>query len=329
MTAKANIGLIGIGAWGRHIARNLAALGALGALDDHDISCAQKYATEYGVASMPFSEMLADASIEAIALATPPASHHRLALDALNAGKHIYVEKPLALTPDEATAIAAAAKRAKRQVMVGHLLRYHAGFLAADKAVKAGKIGTLRYIHANRLAPGRVRAMESVLYDLCPHDLAMIYQLVNGAEAQHITCQGISHITPGIDDIITANLQFSEGIEATLHASWMHPIKRHELTLIGSAGALIFDDSHDWHSKLMFYPMPLPPGGQALDLTRGDGVPMPLTPSEPLKDEMRAFMDMVATNTPPLTDMTEALYVQKLLARMQDSIGQPQTRKIS
>ena len=325
MTAKANIGLIGTGAWGRHIARNLAGLGALGALDDHDNACAQKYAAEYAVRQLPFSEMLADASIEAIALATPPAHHHPLALDALNAGKHIYVEKPLALTLDEATAIAATAKTAKRQVMVGHLLRYHAGFLAADEAVKAGKIGKLRYIHANRLAPGRVRAVESVLYDLCPHDLAMIYRLVNGAEAQHITCQGISHITTGIDDIITANLQFDEGVEATLHASWMHPIKRHELTLIGSAGALIFDDSQDWHSKLMFFSMPLPQNGH--DIAPGDAVPIPLTPSEPLKDEMRAFINMTATNTPPPTDITEALYVQKLLARMQDSIGQP--RKLS
>ena len=323
MTAKANIGLIGTGAWGRHIARNLAGLGALGALDDHDSACAKTYAAEYGVRALPFSDMLADASIEAIALATPPAQHHPLALDALNAGKHIYVEKPLTLTLDEATAIAATAKTAKRQVMVGHLLRYHAGFLAADAAVKAGKIGTLRYIHANRLAPGRVRTVESVLYDLCPHDLAMIYQLVNGAEAQHITCQGISHITRGIDDIITANLRFADGIEATLHASWMHPIKRHELTLIGSEAALIFDDSQNWHSKLTLYP--IPQSGQ--DLTHGDAVPIPLEPSEPLKDEMRAFINMTATNTPPPTDITEALYVQKLLARMQDSIGQP--RKLS
>ena len=107
MTAKANIGLIGVGLWGRHIARNLAVLGGLGALDDHNAACTQKYATEYGVKPMAFADMLADASIEAIALATPPASHHRLALDALKAGKHIYVEKPLALTLDEAAAIAA------------------------------------------------------------------------------------------------------------------------------------------------------------------------------------------------------------------------------
>ena len=193
--------------------------------------------------------------------------------------------------------------------------------------MKAGKIGKLRHIHATRLAPGRVRGVESVLYDLCPHDLAMIYQLVNGAEAQNITCQGISYLTTGIDDIITANLQFIEGIEATLHASWMHPIKRHELTLIGSQASLVFDDSQDWHSKLMFYPMPLPKAGH--DITSGDAIPMPLEPSEPLKNEMQVFVNMVATNTPPPTDITEALYVQKLLARMQASIGQAQARKVS
>ena len=181
------IALIGTGMWGYNIARNLADLGALAGVCDSAPERPKQVADQYGVAAMELNDILGDPAIAGVALATPSSSHYDLAIAALAARKHIYVEKPLTLTLDNAEAIAKAAEAAKRQVMLGHLLRYHAAFITLAQAVEEGQIGKMCHIRASRLAPGRVRANESALYDLCPHDLAMIYHLVKGAEAEQVS----------------------------------------------------------------------------------------------------------------------------------------------
>ena len=330
-----NVALIGAGLWGRHIARNLAGLGALKGICDHSHEQAAQIAASsgeaysgdtYPVAVLSLDDILADPDIAGVAIATPAPSHHDIAIKALAAGKHIYVEKPLALSLAEATAIADAASAAGKHVMLGHLLRYHAAFIALDAAVAAGQIGALTHIRASRLAPGRIRATESALYDLCPHDLAMIHRLMRGAEPTHISCQMICHITPGVDDIVTADMGFANGVSASIQANWMNPVKVHNLTVIGDEAALVFDDTKPWEAKLTRYPMRIIRHDSAPDLERGEAVPIPITASEPLKDEMRAFLTMIETNTPPPSDIAEALYVQRLLERMENSTAQHLSR---
>ena len=319
---KPAIALIGTGMWGQNIARNLAQLGVLAGICDTAPERAQPIADQHGVAVMRFDDILSHPDIKGVALATPAPSHHDLAIASLNAGKHIYIEKPLALTLADGEAIAQAAATANRHVMLGHLLRYHSAFIACAKAVEQGQIGTMRHIRASRLAPGRVRATESALFDLCPHDLAMIYHLVKGAEADHVSCHMISHITPGVDDIVTAQIGFANGVSATIQANWMNPVKVHNLTIVGDEAALVFDDNKPWESKLTRYPMRILRDRHNPSLERGEPEPMPLPASEPLKDEMQAFVNMVKTNQPPPTDLTEALYVQRLLDRMQANASQ-------
>ena len=316
------IALIGTGMWGQNIARNLAHLGVLVGICDSHSERAKHIADQHGVSVMAFDDILANSDIAGVALATPAPSHHDLAVAALEAGKHIYVEKPLALTLADAESIARAASAAKRHVMLGHLLRYHSAFLACAQAVEQGKIGKMRHIRASRLAPGRVRATESALYDLCPHDLAMIYHLVKGAEAEQVSCHMISHITPGIDDIVTAQIGFANGVSATVQANWMNPVKVHNLTIVGDEASLVFDDTKPWDSKLTRYPMRIQRDPLNPNLERGEPEVIALPASEPLKDEMQAFVNMVKTNQAAPTDLTEALYVQNLLARMEKQASQ-------
>ena len=319
---KPVIALIGTGMWGQNIARNLAHLGVLAGICDSEPDRAKHIADQHGVAVMSFDDILANSDIDGVALATPAPSHHDLAVATLEAGKHIYIEKPLALTLADAEAIAKAAAAANRQVMLGHLLRYHSAFIACAKAVEQGQIGKMRHIRASRLAAGRVRATESALFDLCPHDLAMIYHLVKGAEAQHVSCHMISHITPGIDDIVTAQIGFANGVSATIQANWMNPVKVHNLTIVGDEASLVFDDTKPWESKLTRYPMRILRNKHTPNLECGEPEPIPLPPSEPLKDEMQAFINMVKTNQPAPTDLTEALYVQRLLDQMEKHASQ-------
>ena len=325
-----NTALIGAGLWGRNIARNLAALGALKGIYDrsHEQAAhiAENCSDSYDVHTLTLDDILTDPDITGVAIATPAPSHHDLAIRALAAGKHIYVEKPLALSVAEAEAIATAAKQAGKHVMLGHLLRYHAAFMALDAAVKAGQIGQLTHIRASRLAPGRVRATESALYDLCPHDLAMMCQLMGGAEPVHVSCQMICHITDGIDDIIHADFGFANGVTASIQANWMNPVKVHNLTVIGDEASLVFDDTKPWESKLVRYPMRIIRDKTSPDLSLGEGEPIPLPASEPLKDEMRAFLTMMETNTPPPSDIAEALYVQHMLEQMEVNAAQQLSR---
>ena len=323
-TDKPQIALIGSGAWGRHIARNLSELGALAAICDTHSSRAQEVAARHKVAVKPLPDIAKDSSIAGVAIATPMHSHAELAVAMLQAGKHIFVEKPLVVSLPDAKAIATAASKAKRQVMVGHLLRYHPAFLAMQDAVAQGRIGRVLHIDAKRLAPGRVRGGESVLYDLAPHDLALVYALTDGAAAESITCHAVRHIDQTIADVVWAGLQLAGGVSFVLQASWVHPVKIHCFTVIGEDGALLFDDTRPLAEKLWLYRNPAPP---ALPLTHS-GEAVSIADTEPLRNEMSAFLAAVATNTPPPTDLGEALYVQEMLAALESTAQQTPPAKM-
>ena len=238
----AKIGLIGCGMWGRNLARNLAQLDALVAVADRNVIAANEFASAFDVTAMSVDSLIEHMDIDGIVIATPAPSHDKLAQAGLAAAKHLYIEKPLSLSLSSAHAIRDAANSAQRQVMVGHLIRYHAAFIELQKQLAAGTIGSLCHVQANRLAMGRIRTTESVLFDLCPHDLSLILALV-GDLPNKIHCVGASHMTPGIVDFLTSFLGFSGGVSAGMQTSWLSPFKEHRLTVTGNAGALVFDDT--------------------------------------------------------------------------------------
>ena len=311
------VGLIGCGLWGRNLARNLAQLGVLAGVADAVPAQADGFAAEFETEAMAVPALLGQAELDGVVIATAAPTHAELACRAFAAGRHVYVEKPLALNLTEAETMAAAATAAGRQLMVGHLIRYHAAFIELQDQLASGVIGALRHVSANRLAMGRIRATESVLFDLCPHDLSLILALL-GEEPHSVSCLGASHVTPGTPDILSAWLGFSGGRSAQLSTSWMTPYKEHRLTVTGSRGSIVFDDTRPWAEKLTLYHDEITPDGANFAIARAAAVHLPVAESEPLKQEMRAFVACCESNEAPRTGLGDALAVQRILETMNE-----------
>jgi len=305
--------------WGRNLARNLAQLDVLAAVADQHTDSSIDFASAFAVTPLAVDALINDETIDGIVIATAAPSHDALAINGLAAGKHIYVEKPLSLTLAGARSIQDAAIAAKKQVMVGHLIRYHAAFIELQKQVAGGAIGSLRHIQANRLAMGRIRNTESVLFDLCPHDLSLILALV-GTVPKKIHCAGASHMTAGVVDFLSSYLGFENGVSAGMQTSWLSPFKEHRLTVIGSAGSLVFDDTKPWPEKLTLYQDQMRLNGEHFLIDRASPVALPIAEAEPLKDEMRAFIRCCETGSAAPTDIAEAMTVQQVLETMQSSL---------
>ena len=314
--AVMNIGLIGCGMWGRNLARNLAQLEVLTSVADRHAENAAEFGSTFFAKPVDVETLINDQSIDGIVIATAAPSHDALAIAALAAGKHIYVEKPLSLSLAGAKAIQDAAHAAKKQVMVGHLIRYHAAFVELQKQLAAGAIGSLRHVQANRLAMGRVRNTESVLFDLCPHDLSLIITLI-GSVPTKVHCSGASHMTPNIVDFLTSFMGFENGVSAGMQTSWLSPFKEHRLTVTGSAGSLVFDDTRPWPEKLTLFQDQMRLSGEYFIIDRACPIALPVPEAEPLKEEMRAFIQTCKTGTPAPTDIGEAIMVQQVLETMQ------------
>ena len=203
--------------------------------------------------------------------------------------------------------------------MVGHLIRYHAAFRELQEQVNAGAVGKLRHIQANRLAMGRIRNTESVLFDLCPHDLSLILVLA-GEMPKSVHCAGSSHITAGVVDYLSSFLGFESGLSAAMQTSWASPFKEHQMTVTGTAGSLVFDDTKAWPEKLTLYQDTIRLNGDHYIVDRASPVALPVSESEPLKDEMRAFITCCETGDPAASDISEALSVQIILDQMQEAL---------
>jgi predicted dehydrogenase len=322
------VAVVGCGAWGRNLVRNFAELGALGALVDPHASVVESLVEAHGGRAASFEEVLADETIDAVAIATQPSRHAALALAALHAGKHVLVEKPIALDRGEAEAMVRLADRIDRRLMVGHVLRYHRAFEGLNELVGAGRLGRIRQIYANRLNLGTVRREEDVLWCLGPHDVSMILALV-GAEPTEVEAIGGYHLRDEVADTATVQLRFPDGEQAQVTASWMSPAKEHRLTVIGSEGMAVFDDTLSWGRKLLLYPhrVAIEAGEPLAD--RAEPVPIALEPAEPLRAECAHFLDCVRTGRRPLTDGAESLRVMDVLSRASEAmrLGRPRSGK--
>lgn len=304
--------------WGRNLARNLAQLDVLGGVADLVPAHAESFAAEFATSAMNVTALIEDAGLDGVVIAAAAPTHRDLACQALAAGLHVFVEKPLAIDLVEAEAIAAAAQAAGRQVMVGHLIRYHDAFLTLQDQLANGVIGAVRHITANRLAMGRIRATESVIYDLCPHDLSLLLALM-GEPPHQVSCHGASHVTPGLPDMVSTWLGFSGGRSAMMTTGWMCPYKEHRLTVTGARGSLVFDDTRPWAEKLTLYRDDIAPDGANFAITRAAPMHLPVPESEPLKQEMRAFITCCETGEAPPTGIADGLAVQRVLQAIDDN----------
>jgi len=304
---------VGCGHWGKSLTRNFSEIGALAGVVDGDPNTASAMSKTYDVPVMTLEGALADPSIDGISLATPAETHAKLAIRALRAGKHVYVEKPLALEIKDAEVLISLADQLDKRLMVGHLLQYHPVFISLRGYVEEGLIGDVQYVYSNRMSLGKFRNEENVLWSFAPHDFSMLLSMVK-SDPTVVTAQGASFVTPGIADWATVQFAFSNGVRGHIQTSWLHPFKEHRLVVIGSEGMLVFEDSlEDWDRKLTHYPHKIRIDGLVPVPEKADAIYLEVARGEPLKDECRHFVESIENGTTPRTDGREGLAVLRAL----------------
>jgi predicted dehydrogenase len=247
-----------------------------------------------------------------------PAKYHAaMTIDAVKKGKHVFVEKPLALNEAEATLMIETSKEKKVQLMVGHLLQYHPVFKKVKDIVENGEIGKINYIYSNRLSFGKVRTEEDVIWSFAPHDISMILSLAN-QEPEFVTAHSTAMLQNNIADTATIHITFESGLKSHISVSWLHPYKEQKLVVIGKTAMLVFDDTKPWNEKLSI---------QRYQAEKNKGFPVlkkdnlefiKVIEDEPLKNECQHFIDVVKNNTKPLTNEHEGLKVLKVLTAATD-----------
>jgi predicted dehydrogenase len=323
-----NVALVGLGYWGPNHARNLSTLpGArLFALCDLRPQQLAEFAARYpgALATSNYDELLSRPDLDAVVIATPAETHHALARKALEAGKDVLVEKPLALTYSDGADLVRLADERERILMVGHVLEYHPAIVALQRLMREGRLGKVRYIYSNRLSLGKIRREENILWSFAPHDIAIILRFVEEMPFQVVACGG-SYIQPNIADVTVTDLLFDNGVRAHIFVSWLHPFKEHRLVVVGSQKMASFDDVA---KKLVLYDQRVDwNNGEPLPV-KGEGQEVPFETEEPLRLECQAFIRAVETRESPLTDGASGLRVLRVLQAAQRSLitnGEPIT----
>ena len=310
---KKNIAIIGCGHWGKNLVRNFAELEVLGSVCDPNTELAQNFSEQYGVNNSSYTEIIDDVTIEGVVLAVPAPLHAGLALQAMNAGKHVYVEKPLAMNKIEARKMIETSKDQGVQLMVGHLLQYHPVFIALRELVASGALGDLSYIYSNRLSFGKFRSEEDVIWSFAPHDISMILSLT-GQEPELVRTESSSILQANIADTATVHIKFKSGLKAHIFVSWLHPYKEQKLVVIGESAMAVFDDTQPWEKKLALSLYNMGSDGEVPNLEKSDVEYIDVAQSEPLKNECRHFIDVVNGRLMPLTDGDEGLRVLNVLS---------------
>lgn len=321
------VAVIGCGAWGKNLARCFAELGCLGAVVDHHSATVDAVVARYGSRALSFEQVLAEPSIQAVAIVTQPSTHYDLAKRALLAGKHVFVEKPLALEPKHAEELVALSRRLGRQLMVGHILRYHPAFSKLQSLIATGAIGRILRIQADRMNLGAIRREEDVLWCLGPHDVSMILALV-GAEPSEVHAVGGYHLRNAIADAATLHLSFPAGEQAQINLSWLHPVKEQRLTVIGTDAMIVLDDGAPWDRKLLLYRHAVNVAGHATSTIRAEPLPVAVEANEPLKLECQHFIDCVTQGRDPITNGDEGLRVMRVLARASMAMNPGSSREV-
>lgn len=300
---------IGAGGWGKNIVRTLHEIGALAAVVDLSPAVREQVASQYP--DVPLFDSLEQAlstDVDGVTVATPAPTHHAVAKQALSAGKHVFVEKPMTIALADGVDLVESAERAGRVLMVGHLLMYQPAVRWIKEQLAAGTLGELRSIHQNRLNLGKARPGENVLWSLGVHDLAVILDLI-GSVPTSIWAVGHRMLQPNIEDETFVHMEFANGVTAHLHNSWLWPDKDRRMTVIGSTGFYVFDEATNavtLHRKSI--------DGQLNNVDAGSEVAFQGA-SQPLTVELNHFIDCIKTGQEPISSGRKALAVVETIER--------------
>jgi len=328
------LGIIGVGDWGRNLLRNYARLqncriNFICDSDDSNLKRASGLFPHLEVCK-DFQKALSQNSVDAVVIATPPESHFQVAKQALLAGKHIFVEKPLVLNLKEGEELCRLAEKQRKLLMVGHIMMYHAATRKLKEYIQNGELGEIYYIYATRVNLGKLRKNENALYSFAPHDISLVCHLLDQVPVK-VSATGNSYLQPGIEDVVFVTMHFPNQVMAHLHVSWLDPHKDRKVTIVGSKKMAVFDDTQasekiwlydkgvDTHFDYTTY-------GEYLSLRSGDILIPKIESSEPLELECKHFIECVSEGKTPLSDGREGLKVLRVLEAAQKSLdkgGQP------
>jgi len=319
---------LGCGYWGPNLLRNFSALK----------NCWVKYVVDASAERRSFVQsnfpkttaldnhlaVLADPEVDALIIATPAATHFELALAALRAGKHVFVEKPLATSADEVDTLAREAAARHLVVMVGHTFIYNSAVRYVKKLIDAGDLGEIRYIYSQRLNLGRIRSDIDALWNFAPHDISIIQYWLGDPTPLSISRRGMAYMQEGIDDVVFLSLTYPGKIMANIHVSWLDPQKVRKMIVVGSKKMVVYDDVAD--DKIAIYDKgidrravlgenmdfdnPRPP---EFNYRSGDILLPQVKFTEPLRVEAEHFLDSIKNKTTPMTGLAHARTVVSIL----------------
>jgi len=320
----------GCGYWGPNLLRNFSALP----------NCSVKYVVDLSAERRAFIErnfpqtsaiescdrVLADAQVNAVVIATPAETHFSLAKQVLCAGKHAFVEKPLATKASEVDELSRCAAERNLVVMAGHTFIYNPAVRYVKQLIDAGELGEIRYIYSQRLNLGRIRSDIDALWNFAPHDISIIQYWLGDPEPISISRQGMAYMQDGIEDVVFLSLEYPGKIIANIHVSWLDPQKVRKMIIVGSHKMVIYDDLAE--NKIAIYdkgidrkailgenmdfdnPQPL-----QFNYRSGDILLPQVKFTEPLRVEAEHFSDCILNSRVPLTGLSHARTVVSILER--------------
>src|SRR6478672_4048195 len=328
------VGVVGLGYWGPNLARNFDALPGceLTWLCDEREDELERVGPAHPAArrTTRVEDLLADEGLDAVVLATPVPMHAEHAVAVLEAGKHCFVENPLAQAVAGAQRAVAAADAAGRVLMVDHLLEYHPGLERLKEIVDSGELGDIHYIYGNRLNLGKLRTDENALWSLGAHDVSVVLRLA-GEEPYAWSARGECYMQPDIEDVVFAFLRFPSGLSAHLHLSWLDPHKERRFTVVGSKRMAAFDDM-ELERKLTVYDKGFDEKAEGYGeyITRSGDVWHPRVPAaEPLKIAAGEFVSAIREGRAPRSDGASGLRVVRVLEELQEDLERTRRAAVS
>ncbi len=300
--------VIGAGRWGTNYLRTFAELGVdikwICARSEETLKKAVDYTTVKVKATTKYEDILKDREVSAVAIVTPGSTHYKIAKDALKAGKHVIVEKPLALNSKEAKELVDIARKEGKILMVGHLHRFNPAIRRIRTDIEAGAFGKISYINTFGAGNGPVRHDMSALWDFGPHDISIAAYLL-GKYPKEVSANGAAYLKKGVEDVITMDMKFGDAF-ATAFGSWLYPIKRREVVVAGEKIFAVYDD----YAKRLSY----------VDVKSGSSRDVKFRDEKPLTEQLRHFIECIEENKKPLTDGTDGVRVVKVLEAAEKSI---------
>ena len=322
--APPRVGVAGLGYWGPNLVRNFDEIAELAWICDLDNDLRNRFASRYtqARATADFAEMLADESLDAVVVATPVPTHYALAKQALEAGKHVMVEKPPAMRAVEMDELVQIAARRDLVLMPGHLLLYHPGVLKLKELVAAGELGEVLCIYGNRQNLGIVRTNENALWSLGVHDLSVILYLLD-EDPETATAQGRDFLTPGVEDVVFCFLSFPSGKIAHMHLSWLDPHKMRKITVVGREKMVVFDDMELERKVTVYEKSPWKRAETYGEWqTRSGDISIPkISTDEPLRLECTHFLELVGGDGDKAKVARDGARVVRALEMLTESLG--------